>query len=84
MMYSQGVELMIDQRTPLNFDLFSPFIYEAYDPPATGTPRLTEQFRAVYYVTAKAIYIEQGNYWEKFQGFTTGVNKDPDGKGSQL
>lgn len=84
LLYSQGVELMIDQRTPLKFDLFEPFIYEAYDPPATGEPRLTEQFRSVYYVTAKAIYIEQGNYWEKFQGYTTGVNKDPDGKGSQL
>lgn len=83
MIYSMGVELMIDQRTPMDLDLFSPFLYEAYDPPVTGEAKLTEQYRCVYYITAKAIYVEQGNYYEKFQGYTTGINKDPDGKGSQ-
>jgi hypothetical protein len=83
MIYSMGVELMIDQRTPINLDLFSPFLYEAYDPPATGAAKLTEQYRCVYYITAKVIYLEGGNYFEKFQGYTTGINKDPDGKGSQ-
>jgi hypothetical protein len=83
MIYSMGVELMLDQRTPLELDLLTAFMYEPYDPPATGTAKLTEQFRGIYYVTAKAIHIEQGNYWEKFQGYITGINKDPDGKGSQ-
>lgn len=83
MIYSMGVELMLDQRTPMSLDLFSPFLYEAYDPPAAGKAKLTEQYRCVYYVTAKAVYVEQGNYYEKFQGYTTGINKDPDGKGSQ-
>lgn len=84
MLYSMGVEVLIDQRTPIDFDLFTPFFYEVYDPPANGSAKLAEQFRSLYYVTAKAIYVEQGNYYEKFQGFTTGTNKDPDGKGSQL
>lgn len=84
MIYSMGVELMIDQRTPIGLDLFSPITYEPYDPPSTGEARLTEQYRGVYYVTAKAIYVEGGNYYEKFQAYSTGINKDPDRKGSQL
>lgn len=83
MMYSMGVELMINQRTPMDYDLFSPFIYEAYEPPSMGESEIADQFRSVYYVTAKAVYITEGNYFEKFQGYSNGINADPDGKGSQ-
>jgi hypothetical protein len=84
MMYGMGVELLIDQRTPFDYDLFTPFNYEAYDPPSTGEAQIADQFRSLYYVTAKAVYITEGNYYEKFQGYSTGNNADPDGKGSQV
>lgn len=83
MLYSMGVELMLDQRTPLALDLFSPITYKGYEPPTRGRVEASQQWSGVYYITAKAIYIEQGNYYEKIQGYTTGVNTDPDGKGSQ-
>lgn len=83
MIYSMGVEILMEVRSPIEFDLFSAFLYEPYDPPAQGEVRLAEQYRSLYYVTAKAIYIEQGTYYEKIQGYTTGINKDPDEKGSQ-
>ncbi len=83
MLYSMGVELMIDQRTPLDLDLFSPITYKPYEPPVDGEATPAQQWSSVYYVTAKAIYVEMGNYYEKFQGYTTGINTDPDGRGSQ-
>lgn len=84
MVYSAGIEVLIDQRTPLALDLLAPFVYQAYEPPVTGEAQSNEQYSCVYYTTAKTIYIEQGNYYEKFQGYTTGTNADPDGNGSQL
>jgi hypothetical protein len=83
MLYSMGIELMIDQRTPLDLDLFSPITYKPYDPPVNGNATATQQWSCVYYVTAKAVYIEMGNFYEKFQAYTTGINTDPDGRNSQ-
>ena len=85
MMYNMGVELLIQQQTPVDFDLFDSFKYQAVDPPASGgVPQDNPQYSADYVVTAKAIHVEQGNYFEKLQGFTTGINADPDQKGSQV
>lgn len=85
MLYSTGVELLTNQRTPIDLDLFSALMYEPYDPPAGGRVEIVnEVFRSVYYVTAKTIEVRMGDYFEKFQCCSTGVNKDPDQRGSQL
>lgn len=83
MLYSMGVELMIDQRSPISLDLFDPITFKPYDPPVDGQATETPQWGCVYYITAKTVYIEMGNFYEKFQAFTTGINTDPDGQGSQ-
>lgn len=83
MIYGMGVEMMIDQRSPVSLDLFSPIIYKPYDPPADGDANETPQWGSVYYITAKAIHIVEGNYLEKIQAYSTGINTDPDGHASQ-
>jgi hypothetical protein len=84
MMYGMGVELMTNQRTPLELDLFSPVTYKPLEPPGNGSIEEAPQWASVYYVTAKAVFLEQGNYFEKFQMASTGINTDPDGKNSQV
>ncbi len=84
MMYGMGIELMTDQRTPLDLDLFSPVTYKPLEPPGNGSIENIEQYASVYYITAKAIYLEQANYFEKHQMYSTGINSDPDKKSSQV
>ena len=84
LLYTTGLELLTNERTPLNLDVFSTLMWEGYDPPGAGSVSLSEQYRGVYVVTAKAITLTPGKYFEKIQAFAPGINKDPDMKGSQL
>lgn len=74
--YSVGVEILTDMMTPITFDLFSPLLYDAKEGPTSGgEPTVLESFRGLYWVTAKAIFFNQGMRCEKIQAYSNGVNK---------
>lgn len=82
MIYSLGVELLLQEPT-VDFDLFDEFYYQATDPPGTGDAQTNKGYKGVYIATAKAIHVEIGNYFEKVQGYTTGLNDDADDNSTQ-
>lgn len=79
--YSQGVTFMVQETTPT--DLLDPFLYKRIPAPGHGTLQEDRSMVGMYVTTAKSIFVDQGNYYEKIQGFTTGLNDDPDSEDSQ-
>jgi hypothetical protein len=79
--YSQGVMFMVQEITPT--ELLDPFMYKRIAAPGHTTLQEDRAMIGMYITTAKSIFVDQGNYYEKLQGFTTGMNDDPDNEDSQ-
>lgn len=74
--YTNGVELLIDTMTDKSLDVLSTILYEAYQQPSTGLNTIDQKQRGSFVVTAKVIYIDQGNYFQKFQAYSNAINAD--------
>jgi len=80
-LFSTGATLLVEDRTKI--EVLDPVKYMPSSAPGATGAEAKEQVQGIYVVTSKAVVVQMGNYFERFELYTSGPSTDPAALGNQ-